>query len=73
MMFFWIAATLMVAVAMYFLLRPLLMNLDKRDIDRTILNADIAKERLNELKLELEQGVINKEEYDITREKLKQS
>ena len=73
MMSFWIAAILMVAVAMYFLLRPLLMNLDKRDIDRTILNADIAKERLNELKLELEQGVINKEEYDLTREELEQS
>ena len=73
MIVFWIFAIAMVAIALFFLLRPLGLDIDGNDIDRAEQNVGIAKERLNELKSELEQGVISQAEYDQTRQELEQS
>ncbi len=73
MITFWIFAIAMVIIALIFLLRPLIIELNKSDIDRTAQNVAITKERLNELKTELEQGSISQIEYDQTKEELEQS
>ena len=73
MIAFWILAIAMVVVALFFLLRPLGLDINDSDVDRAGQNVDIAKERLNELKIELEQGVISQPEYDQTRKELEQS
>jgi cytochrome c-type biogenesis protein CcmH len=63
----------MIVIALVFLLRPLKLDSNQNDIDRTAQNISIAKDRFNELKLELEQGVINQQEYEQTQEELEQS
>lgn len=73
MIMFWIFAIAMIIVALIFLLRPLLLDLNKSDIDRTAQNVGITKERLNELKLEFDQGTITQEEYEQTKEELEQA
>ncbi len=73
MIAFWVLAIAMVAVALFFLLRPLGLDIDSSDADRTEQNIGIAKERLNELKSELEQGVISQAQYEQTRQELEQS
>ncbi|HFD32467.1 MAG TPA: c-type cytochrome biogenesis protein CcmI [Gammaproteobacteria bacterium] len=73
MIMFWIIAIAMVAVALVFLLRPLLRELNKNDVDRTAQNVAITKERLNELKVELEQETITQTEYEQTKEELEQA
>jgi len=73
MITFWILAAAMVAIALVFLFRPLRLDSNKSDVDRTAQNIAITKERLNELKLEFEQNTINEEEYRKTREELEQA
>jgi len=73
MITFWIIAIAMVVMALVFLLRPLLHESNKNDIDRTAQNVAITKERLNELKVELEKNTITQEEYEQTKEELEQS
>lgn len=76
MITFWIFAVVMVVIALFFLLRPLLQDFNKKNIDtpdRKALNVDITKERINELKSELEQSIISQAEYEQTREELEQS
>ncbi len=70
MITFWIFAIAMVAIALVFILRPLFIEQNKNDIDRTAQNVAITKERLNELKLELEQSVINQTEYEQSKQEL---
>ena len=73
MITFWILAVAMIVVALVFLLRPLRSDYKQQDIDRTAQNVQIAKERLNELKLEFEQGDINQTEYEQSQQELEQS
>ena len=73
MITFWIIAIAMVVIALVFLLRPLLHELNKKDIDRTAQNVAITKERLNELKVEFEQDTITQAEYEQTKEELEQA
>lgn len=73
MIMFWVFAIAMIVVALVFLLRPLKLTSNQNDIDRSAQNISIAKERLNELKSELEQGVINQREYEQTIEELEQT
>lgn len=70
MITFWIFAVAMMIIALVFLLRPLLLELNKKDIDRSAQNVAITKERLNELKTEFEQGTISKEEFEQTKDEL---
>ena len=73
MIVFWILAIVMVVVALFFILRPLGLDIYGNDADRTEQNINIAKERINELKSELEQGAISQAQFDQTREELEQS
>lgn len=73
MITFWIFAVAMVIIALIFTLRPLLIDLNKNDVDRAAQNVAITKERLIELKVELEQETITKEEYEQTKEELEQA
>ena len=73
MITFWIFAIAMVVVALVFILRPLLLELNKNDVDRAAQNVAITKERLNELKLEFEQDTITQAEYEQTKEELEQA
>lgn len=73
MITFWIFAIAMVIIALGFLLQPFRPDLNQNDIDRTTLNVDITKERLNELKSEFEQGIISQTEYEQTRQELELS
>ena len=73
MIMFWVFALAMIVIALVFLLRPLKLTSNQNDIDRSAQNVSIAKERLNELKLELEQGVISQQEYEQTIEELEQT
>lgn len=70
MITFWIFAVAMMIIALVFLLRPLLLELNKKDIDRSAQNVAITKERLNELKTEFEQGTISKAEFEQTKDEL---
>lgn len=73
MITFWILAIAMIIVALVFLIRPLRSDSKQNDIDRTAQNVQIAKERLSELKLDLEQGVISQAEFEQTQQELEQS
>ena len=73
MIMFWVFAIAMVVVALIFILRPLLLELNRNDIDRAAQNVAITKERLNELKVELKQDTITKTEYEQTKEELEQA
>ena len=73
MITFWLFAVVMIVVALVFLLRPLRHDSNQDDIDRTAQNVSIAKERLNELKLEFERGAITQAEYEQTHQELEQS
>ena len=73
MIMFWVFVLAMIVIALVFLLRPLKLTSNQNDIDRSAQNVSIAKERLNELKLELEQGVISQQEYEQTIEELEQT
>ena len=73
MIAFWVLVIAMVAVALFFLLRPFGLDVDGINIDRKEQNINIAKERLSELKLELDQGVISQSEYEQTRQEVEQS
>lgn len=73
MITFWVLAIAMVVIALVFLVRPLRLDSNQSDIDRAAQNVAIAKERLNELKLELEEGVITQEIYLQTQQELEQS
>ena len=73
MIMFWVFAIAMVVVALVFILRPLLLELNKNDIDRAAQNVAITKERINELKIELEQDTITQAEYEQTKEELEQA
>lgn len=73
MIIFWVLAAALIVIALVFLLRPLRLDSKVSDIDRTAQNIVIAKERLNELKLEFEEELISAEEYQQTRQELEQS
>ena len=73
MIMFWVFAIAMVVVSLVFILRPLLLELNKNDVDRAAQNVAITKERLNELKVELEQDTITQAEYEQTKEELEQA
>jgi len=70
MITFWIFAIAMIVIALIFLLRPLLLELNKNDIDRSAQNIAITKERLDELKIELKQGTISQAEFEQTKDEL---
>lgn len=73
MIMFWVLAALLIVIALVFLLRPLRLDSKISDIDRAAQNVEIARERLNELKVEFEEGLISAEEYQQTQQELELS
>ena len=73
MIMFWFLAAVLIAIALVFLLRPLRLDSTISDVDRAAQNVEIAKERLNELKIEFKDGLISEEEYKQTQEELELS
>lgn len=73
MITFWIFVAVIIAVSLLVLLRPLRLDSNITDADRTAQNIAITKERLNELKIEFEKNTISDEEYEQTREELEQA
>lgn len=73
MIMFWVLAALLIVIALVFLLRPLRLDSKINDIDRAAQNVEIARERLNELKVEFEDGLISAEEYQQTQQELELS
>lgn len=73
MIMFWVLAAALIVIALVFLLRPLRLDSRVSDIDRAAQNVVIAKERLNELKIEFEDGLISEEEYKQTQQELELS
>lgn len=71
MMGFWIAAGLLLALAMLFLLPPLLRpSKPKSVLRRSDLNISVYKDQLHELSNDLANGTISQEQFDQAREDL---
>lgn len=73
MIVFWLLVVLMVVVALVFLLRPLRLDSSQTDADRAAQNVAITKERIVDVKQDLEQGVISQSEYEQSRQELELS
>jgi len=73
MIMFWVLVVAMLGVALLFVIRPMQLDSSKSDIDRAAQNIAITKERLVELNLDLQQGIITQTEYDQSKEELELS
>ena len=77
MMVFWLVAVLLIAVALLFLLPPLIQKLQRDSnedaIGRDELNVTIFKDQLAELELDLFAGVITQEQYEVAKHDLERS
>ena len=69
---FWIISAILVLIALAFIL-PSLRNRDTFQDATRVQNIVIAQEQLAELELRFEQGEVNKEIYEATRDELEQS
>ena len=74
MMVFWLVAVLLIAVALLFLLPPLIQKLrgesDKDVFGRDELNATILKDQLKELEWDLSAGIISQEQFETAKHDL---
>jgi len=70
---FWLLATVMLAVALFFIVRPLVRK-DHRVVEgRNQLNVDVARERMNELQADLDNGVVSSAQFEQTRSEIEQA
>ena len=67
---FWLAATVMVILAVVFVSRPLIHRRPSQSTQRDQFNLDIARERLQELESELTKNEISKTEFEELRTEL---
>lgn len=73
-MLFWIIAALLILAALFFLLPPLLQLGTRQDtLDRDALNVTVFKDQLAELERDLECGVLTREQYATARHDLERS
>lgn len=71
MMVFWIVAVLLIVAALLFLLPPLVQKGAGRDVlDRDELNATIFKDKIAELKVDLDAGILTQQQYETARHDL---
>jgi len=69
MMIFWLVAVLLIAAALLFLLPPLIKGRAGKDVlARDELNLTIFKDQLNELKADLQAGVLTQEQYEVAKQ-----
>ncbi len=72
MITFWIAAALLMAAALAFVLPPLLGNRNTKaaDISRDAINIAILRNQLSELDADLASGTLQQEQYELARNEL---
>ncbi|ABA57452.1 c-type cytochrome biogenesis protein CcmI [Nitrosococcus oceani] len=70
---FWIAAGIMVLLALSFLLPPLLRRHNQQVLDETTAEIAIYRERLRELRAELRNGTLNEEQFALARRELEEA
>jgi cytochrome c-type biogenesis protein CcmH len=68
---FWILVALMTLFALLFVIPPLLRNRERQVVDRDLLNAEVIKDQLAELRNDLETGKLDKDAYDAASRDLK--
>jgi len=77
MMVFWLVAVLLLAVALLFLLPPLIQKMQRDSNEDTFgrdeLNATIFKDQLAELEWDLSAGVISQEQFEMAKHDLERS
>lgn len=77
MMVFWLVAVLLIAVALLFLLPPLIQKLrgdsDEDVFDRNELNAAIFKDQVTELERDVSAGIVSQEQFETARHDLERS
>lgn len=64
MLSFWIFAILLIAVALCYVLPPLLQRTDSSDDEREQANVSIYRDQLDELERDMRDGVLDKEQYE---------
>ena len=70
MMSFWIFAALLVAIALVYLLPPLLQRTERGVDERKQANVSIYRDQLSELERDLRDGVLDQEQYEQGRAEL---
>ena len=70
MILFWSLAAAMVAVALAFVILPLLRGGKEAGVDQQKLNVAVHRDRLNELEVELAEGALNEEQFTQAKEEL---
>ena len=73
MIVFWLISTILAGIALILILRPLLGGKPADDISRRELNIALYRQRLQELQLEHESGVIGDDQFQQTRHELERS
>jgi cytochrome c-type biogenesis protein CcmH len=64
MMSFWVFAALLVAIALCYVLPPLMQRVERADDERKRANVSIYRDQFNELDQDLRDGVLDKEQYE---------
>jgi cytochrome c-type biogenesis protein CcmH len=64
MMSFWILAALLIAIALCYVLPPLLQRAERKTDERQRANVSIYRDQFNELERDLRDGVLDKEQYE---------
>jgi cytochrome c-type biogenesis protein CcmH len=67
MIVFWIIAALLAAVAVFFVLRPLLSRKEQGRLSRSDANISIYKDQLRELEADLAAGTLGRQDYERAR------
>lgn len=71
MIMFWLIAAIFVAIALAFVLPPLLQGEpEKRDVDSEEANIDIYRDQISELEADLRNGIISAEQYQQDRDEI---
>ena len=71
MIMFWLIAAIFVAIALAFVLPPLLQGAaEKRDVDSEEANIDIYRDQISELEADLRNGIISAEQYQQDRDEI---
>ena len=73
MILFWIICSLMIVIALAFVLPPLLQadtnkNANATEVDRKAANVAIYRDQLEELKVDLVNGLVSQQQFDQDRE-----
>ena len=68
---FWVLVALLTVFALLFVIPPLLRSRDTQHVDHNLLNTEVIRDELAELRSDLENGKLDKEAYDAASRDLK--